>query len=515
MSEVGNAAVPEEEHSYQFLESSVSARGPQSKSFPPESDSCQSSAGFSRAWLTDKDIDRKLIWKIDIHVLPWLFLMYLCAFVDRVNIGNAKIEGLENDLHMTGNDYNIALVVFFIPYILCEFPSNIIMRKVTPSTWLSVIVFFWGCVTIGIGFCKTYAQLIGCRFVLGILEAGLLPGSIYVISTYYKRYELQTRITIFFCASVIAGAFGGLLAYALSKMAGLGNQAGWRWIFIMEGIFTAMIGAVSKFMVPDFPDTAKFLTHEEFAWIQYRINEDETSAEYRMDHLDSHSIRIILRDPKTVFGTLLFFGTVCTGYSGSFFLPTIIQQMGYTSAGAQVRTIPVFVVAAVFSVAFSVISDKTNNRWVISLVGVVVALVGYAILVGDFNIAIGARYFACFLVVTGGYIAQPVSVAWMANNVSGHYKRSFSSAIQIGVGNASGIVASLIFQNKTAPRYIPGFSVAMALMGMVGVVTILFALYLHRENKKRDRGDYNYRLQLRPEEVDNMGDYHPGFRFVL
>ncbi|KAK9372141.1 major facilitator superfamily domain-containing protein [Lipomyces chichibuensis] len=520
MSEVGNAADPEEGHSYHFLENSMSARGAKSRSFSAESDSAESGAGFSHAWLTDKDIERKLVWKIDIHVLPWLFLMYLCAFVDRVNIGNAKIEGLEDDLQMTGNDYNIALVVFFIPYILCEFPSNIIMRKVTPSTWLSVIVFFWGCVTIGIGFCKTYAQLIGCRFVLGILEAGLLPasslqGSIYIISTYYKRYELQTRITIFFCASVIAGAFGGFLAYALSKMAGLGNQAGWRWIFIIEGIVTALIGAVSKFMVPDFPDTARFLTHEESAWVQYRINEDEKSAQYRMDRLDNHSIRIILRDPKTIFGTLLFFGTVCTGYSGSFFLPTIIQQMGYTSAGAQVRTIPVFAVAAALTVTFSIISDKTNNRWVISLVGVVIALIGYAILVADYNLAIGVRYFACFLVVTGGYIAQPVSVAWMANNVSGHYKRSFSSAIQIGFGNASGIVASFAFLNNTAPRYIPGFSVAMALMGMVGVVTILFALYLHHENKKRDRGDYNYRLQLPREQVDNMGDYHPGFRFVL
>ncbi|KAK9386698.1 hypothetical protein V1515DRAFT_587033 [Lipomyces mesembrius] len=151
MCEVGNAADPEEEQSYKFLQNSMSARGAKSKSFPPESDSGQSCAGFSHAWLTDKDIERKLVWKIDIHVLPWLFLVYLCAFVDRVNIGNAKNEGLEDDLDMTGNDYNIALVVFFIPFILCELPSNLIMRKLTPSTWLSVIVFFWGYVNIGIG----------------------------------------------------------------------------------------------------------------------------------------------------------------------------------------------------------------------------------------------------------------------------------------------------------------------------------------------------------------------------
>ncbi|KAK9326093.1 major facilitator superfamily domain-containing protein [Lipomyces orientalis] len=527
MTETATAKDSDDGHFCPHLENSTFERG--AVAFPPESESCDSGLGISSAWLSDKTFERRLLWKVDMHVIPWLFLLYLCAFIDRVNIGNAKIEGLEDDLRMTGNEYNIALVAFFIPYILCEFPSNIIMRKVTPSTWLSVIIFFWsvsGFVKrtpswLAVALFSAYWKQVYCRQVYVLLSFIVLQaeigvqGCIYVISTYYKRYELQTRMTVFFCASVIAGAFGGLLAYALTKMDGLGNMAGWRWIFVVEGIVTTVIGALSKFMVPDFPDTAKFLTPEESNWIQYRINEDETSAEYKMDRLDKHSLRIILHDPKTIFGSLLFFGTVCTGYSGSFFMPTIIQQMGYSAAGAQVRTIPIFLVATVFSVVFGILSDKLNNRWIISLVGAGVAMVGYSILLGGYNLAIGVRYFACFLVVSGGYIAQPVAVAWLANNVSGHYKRSFSSAVQVGFGNVSGIVVSFIFENKTAPRYIPGFSVAMALMGMVGIVTILFALYLHHENKKRDRGDYDYRLQLPQEQIDNIGDYHPDFRFVL
>lgn len=174
----------------------------------------------------DLAAEKKLLWKVDLHVVPPLLILFLLAFLDRVNIGNAKIQGMTTDLHMQGQDYNIALFIFFIPYILLEVPSNIIIKKVAPSTWLCCIMLLWGICTVGQGLVRNFAGLVALRFLLGIFEAGLVPGAVYLISMWYKRFELQWRLSVFFCASIIAGAFGGLFAYALAHMDGVGGYAG-------------------------------------------------------------------------------------------------------------------------------------------------------------------------------------------------------------------------------------------------------------------------------------------------
>jgi sugar phosphate permease len=118
----------------------------------------------------------RLLWKIDLHLLPILFVLYMFAFLDRVNIGNAKIQGLMTDLKMSGTDYNVASMILFVPYILLEVPSNIILKKVRPSMWLSGLMFFWGVTTMCQGFVTSYGGLLVCRVFLGVFEAGVFPG---------------------------------------------------------------------------------------------------------------------------------------------------------------------------------------------------------------------------------------------------------------------------------------------------------------------------------------------------
>lgn len=136
---------------------------------------------------------------------------------------------MEDDLPMVGNDYNIALLIFFPPYIIFEVPSNIIIKRVAPSTWLSALMFFWGIITIGQGLITTNGGLQAMRFLLGFFEAGFYPGCIYLISMYYKRYEVQWRFNLFFTGSILAGSFSGLLAYGISFMDGVQGYGGWRW----------------------------------------------------------------------------------------------------------------------------------------------------------------------------------------------------------------------------------------------------------------------------------------------
>ncbi|KFY40781.1 hypothetical protein V495_05278 [Pseudogymnoascus sp. VKM F-4514 (FW-929)] len=436
---------------------------------------------------------RKLTRKCDLHVVPPLFVLFLLAFLDRTNIGNAKIQGLEDGLNLSGPQYNIALFVFFIPYILFEVPSNILLKKIAPSTWLSSIMFFWGIATMGQGLIKDFGGIVGMRFILGIFEAGLFPGCIYLISMYYERYELQWRLSLFFSASIIAGAFGGLLAYGLVKMDGLGGYEGFRWIFIIEGLATAVIGALSKFWIVDWPETAKFLNDDERAMLVRKLAVDAGDA--RMDRLDSKSIKRTLLDWKIWCGTFMYMGALVTGYATSFFIPTIINQMHYTAEQSQLRAIPIFVVATAACLMVAVATDRLKHRYSFIVGGCLIGIIGYAILLNLDDVSIGTRYMAAFFITTGGFMAQPVTLAWLANQMGGHYKRSIGSAVQIGFGNLGGIVASNIFLKKEEPHYPVGFGTALGFLGLTILTSTIFYVGLHLENKKRDRGGRDYRYQ--------------------
>jgi len=164
---------------------------------------------------------RKLVSKIDLRVIPVLSILYLLAFLDRTNIANAAVFGLQKDLRLTGTQYNTALTIFFIPYIVFEIPSNILLKKLRPHVWLSGCMFLFGLVTICQGLVHNWSGLLATRFFLGLAETGMFPGSFYLIGMWYKRSEAQKRFSFFFGSTSLAGAFGGLLASAIGKMQGV------------------------------------------------------------------------------------------------------------------------------------------------------------------------------------------------------------------------------------------------------------------------------------------------------
>lgn len=371
-------------------------------------------------------------------------------------------------------------------------------------------MIFWGVVTICQGVVKTQGQLVACRFLLGIFEAGFVPGCTYLISMYYKRHELQWRFNLFFSASILSGAFSGLLAYAIANMSGIRGYKGWRWIFIIEGLATVFIGFACWFLIVDWPEQAKFLSPEERALLVRRISDD--NGEARMDRLDRTAAKRVFSDWKIYCGTFMYMGVLTTGYAGSFFIPTIVKALGFTSTAAQVRTIPIYVVACACALTTAVVTDKLRHRYAFTILGVLVSTIGYALLLCGSRIATGVQYFALFLVVSGGYICQPVVIIWVQNSVAGHYKRSVASAVMIGFGNTGGIIASNVFITSEAPRYPTGYGTSLGLLWLTGVLCTVFFFGLRAENKRRDRGGRDYRLEER--DVDNMGDDHPGFRFM-
>lgn len=210
----------------------------------------------------------------------------------------------------------------------------------------------------------------------------------------------------------------------------------------------------------------------------------------------------------------MYLGIVTTGYAGSFFTPTILRQLGWTSIRAQVMSIPIFVCATVLALSAAFLSDKTRHRFGFIIAGCLVATTGYSILLAMHEVTVAVRYMAVFFVVGGGFIAQPITIVWLNNNLGGHYKRGVGAAMQIGIGNFGGIVASNIFLQSEAPEYPLGFGTALGMVGLCVLSACAFLIYLMRENKLRAQGKRDHRLQLPEEERNNLGDDYPAFRFT-
>lgn len=274
---------------------------------------------------------------------------------------------------------------------------------------------------------------------------------------------------------------------------------------------TVIIAVFSYFIIPDWPHSAKFLSESERSLLSRRLALDVERA--TMNHWDKYTAKRCFTDIKIYLGVFMYMGIVQTGYAVSFFTPTITKQLGWTSIRAQVMTIPIFIVATVCALITALITDKLKHRFGFIVAGCCIATIGYAILLDMLSVPVGARYFALFLITSGGYIAQPVVLVWLSNNVSGHYKRGVSSAMQVGLGNIGGIVASNVYLARQAPTYKLGFGIGLGFLWMCVGCAVAFLLYLKRENRLRVYGKRDHRLQLPLEVQNNLGDDHPSFRF--
>lgn len=210
---------------------------------------------------------------------------------------------MPKELHLTGQQPNLALALFFVPYILFEVPSNIVMKKLSPHVWLSLCTMGFGVVMISQGFVKNLGGLITTRVLLGFFEAGIFPGSFYLISFWYKREEAQKRFTVYFCSVILASAFGGLLATGIANMNGVSGYTNWRWIFILEGILTCIVAGAAYFFISDFPSDAKWLTENERRFVLAKTGEHETADE----KITGRDLVEFFKEPTNYLGALMYF----------------------------------------------------------------------------------------------------------------------------------------------------------------------------------------------------------------
>ncbi|KEF58414.1 uncharacterized protein A1O9_06340 [Exophiala aquamarina CBS 119918] len=461
--------------------------------------------------------DKKLDFKLDCLVVPLVTMVYLLAFLDRANIGNARVAGLQTDLRLTDHQYQIAITVTYIPYVLAEIPSNLVIKKIGPRFYIPALCFVWGVVSTLQCLIQGYPGLLACRFFLGLAEGGLFPGIILYLSNFYRRKQLSLRIAMFWSAASLSGAFSGLLAAAIGNMDGVGGLRGWRWIFCLEGIFTVLFAVLVFILLPNDPSHVRFLTPAQATRCVERLKLDSSI----MDH-DKITVRQVLSvfvDPRIV---LVWTASLASGviiFGLAYFTPSIVRGMGYSPIRTQLMSVPPFAVAVVTTLCTAYLSDKYNARGFAMIVTYFLSLVGSIIFYVGRSVPV--RYTGLFILLGGVYANVPCLVAWIPNNTAGHSRRATAIAMTCIVNNVGGIISTWIYPTKDAPYYLPAAR-AMLSLTVVGIVSTSLAMWLYARGNKQKADPTIREKRLRgleglsfDQQLSKLGDSHPDYKYML
>ncbi|RPB14106.1 MFS general substrate transporter [Morchella conica CCBAS932] len=459
--------------------------------------------------------EKALVRALDIRIVPLVTLLYLLCFIDRSNIGNARIQGMQDDVGLEGLKFNWALTIFYIFYLIVEIPSNILLKHIGPKFYIPFLIFAFGIISLCTAFVQSFAGLCIARAFLGIAEGGTMPGIAFLLSCFYKRHELLFRIGIFVSASSLAGAFGGLLATGLSKIPTWGVNSdpihSWRNIFFFEGLITVCVAIMGYFLMPSSPAACKFLTPRQTHIATLRIAHDHKESAPEATSL--YHIKRALLNINNFFCAFGFFFINVTVQSFSLFLPTILRALGWTSTRAQLLTVPPYAVACCFSIFIAWLSDKHRRRGIYLCFCSLLTIIGYAVLVTVDSPNI--KYMAVFFAASGAFPLGPGFLSWSLNNAAGPSVRAVTGGYVVSVGTAGAILATWTYIPSDGPNYIKGHSINLGAQAIAATISICAVLYIRWENSLRNRGGRDYRLQgLTEEEARGLGYRHPEFRYI-
>ncbi|KAF4820692.1 MFS transporter prlL [Colletotrichum siamense] len=438
-------------------------------------------SGPTITWTEEEE--KALVKKIDLFLMPTIWLMYLLSYMDRTNIGNAKIAGMADDIGLSSSQYSIVLVVFFIGYVLFEPPSNMILVRTRPSLYLPFIMALWGVLTCIMSVVKEYHHLIVLRVFVGIMESGFAPGILLIISSWYRRGEQSRRFAVFMSAAILSGAFGGLLAGAItSGLEGAHGIRGWRWLFIVEGVATIGWAGISAFILLDFPATSTRLTPREREIAVARLQEDNVTVRNADEKLGKgKSFMLALRDWRTwgfIFGYMVIVGSSTLSY----FYPTLVHGLGFTSTvQAQYMTVPIYAFAFVCTAITGYFGDKIpDHRGLVIAAWLAFSMITSIIVCVVYNFT--ARYVLLVLMAAGLWASNAMSLSFASSTFGSMDAevRAIALALMNALGNLAQIYGAYLFPTDDAPKYLMGFGVISGMLGFGTVVYVIMHILVRR-----------------------------------
>ena len=320
-----------------------------------------------------------LLSKITWRLMPLLFICYIIAYIDRINVGFAKLqlrEALGVEEAVFNSVYGFGAGLFFIGYFIFEVPSNLILQRVGARIWIARIMVLWGLVSAAMMFIHSTTMFYVMRFLLGAAEAGFFPGVILYLTYWFPAQKRARTVALFATGGVIAGIVGSPISGLILGMDGVAGLAGWQWLFLIEGIPAVLMGIVVLICLPNGPKQARWLTDSEKAWLKARLDEEAAQPEMRQ----RHRLADVFTSGRVWLLCLLYFLMNVGGYGYEMWLPSIIK--GFSGASnamvGLINAIP-YAVAAVAMLVTGHHSDRTGERrWHVALAAITSA-VGFAL----------------------------------------------------------------------------------------------------------------------------------------
>ncbi|KAI0004777.1 putative MFS transporter [Xylariaceae sp. FL0662B] len=441
----------------------------------------------------DNEVDsamvRRLRRKVDLRLCTIAGILCSLNLLDSGVISSASVTSMPSDLGLTGNLFSISIFIFTISSIVFQLPSTLAARTFGPRLWFSFITFSFGLITMCTAFIQTWQQMIALRVLLGMAMSGIYPGLTYLISTWYPRKEQQTRFAFLQTGEVIVLATGGIVNYGLNQLDGRGGIAGWRYMFLVQGLISIVIGLVTYFWIVDFPEQA----HRSF-WFLTEAEQDLAVARIHADRKDVHpdpfswaKVLAHARDPKVYGFACMFFLLNLVSTALSYFLPIILQGgMGFSEDASILLSAPPYYYAVLPVLISSLVGDRLRLRGPVIVFNCLALVAGFVML--GFARPVAARYVGTFL-ATGAYVSNWAALsAYQANNVAGQWKRAFTAAAVTAMNGAGGIAGSFIVRPHEAPRYLTAVWVSIGSHVLIIALVAAFSVYFFLANKRAAAG---------------------------
>ncbi len=419
--------------------------------------------------------ERKLLRRVDLHLMPLMILLYLCKNLDVNNISylttmnKGTHHNVLTELEMTKDDWSWTSTIYFIPFIIFEIPSTIMMKKSTPKVHLFRIAFLWGAVTACQAAVKNKAGLYALRFLLGAAEAGMYPGMLSLLCFWYRPDEITTRMAFLGVLGSFSNILTAFITYGFSFASGKGGLSGWQWVFLIEGIFTVLCSFLILFYLPNYPDSAiNWLEEEEKAYLLARL--PPQSPKSTDANISLPDIKKALQLSTTwAFSFLRLFQNLGT-YGLAFWLPSIIQEFGLGAPQtAPLLSVPSAAMAVFSGIAFSYLVDRAYfPSGYLVFASLVVSLISFIIMT---TVQLKPVIYAFIIVATLSSAADnTVMSSWMTLTLEGSSQIGFAFAFSNSLGQLGGIIGPQIFRARYAPTYTVPYAVCLAFLGLAMII---------------------------------------------
>jgi len=434
--------------------------------------------------------------------------------VSTTTTGNARLDTLEADLNMSGYDYNILLTTFYISYIIFEIPANVCCKWMGPGWFIPATTLAFGSISIATAYVTTFSQACGVRFLLGIFEAGMMPGIAYYLSRWYRRSELTLRLSLYIVMSALAGAFGGLLASGILKLDNVGDMKGWRMIFGVEGIITVGLALIGFLTLTDRPATARWLTEEEKEMAIARVKSERVGTTEVLDGMDKKKLLAGIFSPVTIITSIIFLFNNITVQGLAFFLPTIVRTIypEKTVVDQQLFTVPPYIVGAFFTIIIPLASRYTDRRQIFIICCYPIVIIGYIMFLAVETAKV--RYAATFLCCLAVFAMGPMTNAQVSANVVSDTARSSAIGMNVMMGNIGGLISTWAFLPFDGPNYPIGNGINLAAGASVVLIATVGLFFMKWDNKRRESRSVEEELAgMSQHDIQDLDWKHPAFRW--